>query len=116
MTEEQLAVESEPVDIVSYGSDDTSIVKIYHKDLDAYSEAPRAGVQYLQGWEIVDPTPEQAAEATPYDPSAHSVSEVNAYLESAPEGERQAVLVLERDGKNRSTILSRWEEETTPEQ
>lgn len=114
--EEQLAVvPSEPAEVLSYGNDDTSVVKIYNKELDAYSQAPRGGVQFLQGWEIVDPSPAEAQQATSFDPSAHSVSEVNDYLASATDGERQNVLVLERDGKNRSTILSRWEGEA-PEQ
>jgi hypothetical protein len=40
-----------------------------------------------------------------YDPSAHSVEDVQAYLADAPEAEVTRVLQAERDGKARKTIL-----------
>ena len=69
------------------------------------------------GWTEVDPsTPtrveeERAAEARAflgevlYDPSAHTVVEVQEYLETASDEERERVLAAERDGKARSTLL-----------
>jgi len=104
--EPQLATIPQPEEEpLVYGSDDTALVRIYNAELDAYGESPRAGVKYLPGWEIVDPTPEEAARATDYDPSAHSASEVVAHLEEVPQSEREAIIALEKDGKNRSTIV-----------
>lgn len=40
-----------------------------------------------------------------FDPSDHKVDEVQEYLESASEEERQRVLAAEKDGKGRVTIL-----------
>ena len=40
----------------------------------------------------------------PFDPSTHTVSEVNAYLASADEAEYDRVMAAEVAGKNRSTI------------
>jgi hypothetical protein len=39
-----------------------------------------------------------------YDPSAHTVDEVNAYLADADEAERTRVLEAEAQGKNRTTV------------
>lgn len=43
----------------------------------------------------------------PFDPSAHTVEEVNAYLdgEGVTAEERERVLAAEREGKNRTTIV-----------
>lgn len=92
------------------GVGDLDIVKIYNEELDAYGESPRAGVPYLSGWEVVDPSPEEAERLTDYDPSTHSVGEVQSKLQESSEGERAAILALEEAGKNRKTILS-WEPE-----
>lgn len=105
MTEEQLATVPEPQEpAADYGSDDLAIVKIYHAELDAYGEAPRAGVRLLAGWEIVDPTAAEARQVTDYDPGNYSVAEVNRKLAEVSDPEREAILALERSGKDRSTI------------
>lgn len=88
------------------GPGDLDVVRIYNEDLDAYGESPRAGVKNLAGWEVVEPTVEEAAAITEFDPSGHNVSEVLEQLEGATEGEREAILALERDGKARTTILN----------
>ncbi len=104
MTEEQLAVVPQPEDTIVYEDGDVAVVRIYNKDLDLYGESPRAGVKYLEGWEIVDPTPVEAERRTDYDPSQYSVAEVNKHLTEVTPTEAEAILVLEREGKNRSTI------------
>jgi hypothetical protein len=43
--------------------------------------------------------------AGPFDPGAHDVKEVQAYLASADDAERGRVLAAERAGKNRSSLL-----------
>lgn len=45
--------------------------------------------------------------ATPaaFDPAAHSVAEVQDYLATADEAERDRVLAAESEGKGRSTLL-----------
>jgi len=58
--------------------------------------------------------PVEPAEAEPgegaFDPSAHHVPEVLAYLAEVDEPERQRVLTAERAGKNRQTILDGHQE------
>ena len=71
-----------------------------------------------RGWEVTeapddsldglfDPAADDEPESTAFDPSEHTVQEVNDYLdqhrENAP-GEVERVLELERAGKNRTTI------------
>lgn len=92
------------------GVGDLDIVRIFNEELQAYGEAPRAGVAFLAGWEIVDPTPEEAERLTDYDPSTHSAGEVTAYFEEASDGEVEAIKALEsaEGGKQRKTVLS-WE-------
>jgi hypothetical protein len=55
----------------------------------------------------VDPVNEDAktADAGEFDPSAHTVDDVIAYLDSADDAERDRVLAAERDGKARKTLL-----------
>lgn len=43
----------------------------------------------------------------PFDPDEHSVKEVLAYLDSAPEEERTRVLSAEVSGRNRAGIVNR---------
>lgn len=50
-------------------------------------------------------------EPGPFDPSGHTVREVNIYLESAGLEERARVLALEAAGKARAGILDRWADE-----
>lgn len=45
-----------------------------------------------------------------FDPSAHKVSDVVAYLESADDAEKQRVLEAEKAGKARKTILAKLED------
>lgn len=95
-----------------FGTGDLDIVRIYNKDLDAYGECPRAGVSNFAGWEIVDPSPEEAAAAIAWDPKDYGRDEVLLKLNdpATTDGEREAILALEAadGGKNRKTILE-WE-------
>lgn len=52
-----------------------------------------------------EPSPAQAVHDDQYDPSYHTVVEVNAYLASADPEERERVLEAERNGKARKGIL-----------
>lgn len=47
-------------------------------------------------------------EADVFDPSAHTVTEVNAHLETATDAERARVLTAEQAGKARLGILNTW--------
>lgn len=51
--------------------------------------------------EDTDPAPE----SDEFDPSEHSVAEVEQYLESATEAERERVLAAEKDGKARKGLV-----------
>lgn len=59
-------------------------------------------LQLAGGYRIVEPAP---VVVSVFDPSAHTVSEVNAYLETVDEAERARVLEAERAGKARKGIL-----------
>lgn len=50
------------------------------------------------------------AEDGPFDPSAHDLPAVNAYLAEADEAETARVLDAEAAGKNRKTLVDRREE------
>lgn len=50
------------------------------------------------------PAQTQSDEPTGYDPSAHTVAEVNDYLADVSDAERNRVLSAERAGKNRASI------------
>lgn len=52
------------------------------------------------------PTPPD--ELAPYDPGAHTVAEVEAYVTAHPD-ERAAVLAAEKAGKNRATLVAALE-------
>lgn len=45
----------------------------------------------------------------PFDPSAHTVAEVQAYLEDADEAERDRVLAVELTGKKRASLVDNTE-------
>lgn len=47
-------------------------------------------------------------EADAFDPSAHTVVDVNTYLETADDAERARVLAAEHAGKSRLGILNTW--------
>lgn len=69
-------------------------------------EVPAENVE-KNGWEDKVTTAGPAeAEQLPgiYDPAAHSVTDVNTYLETADDAERDRVLAAERAGKNRTGI------------
>ena len=54
-------------------------------------------------------------QAEQFDPSAHTVDEVNAYLADADEAERQRVLQAEADGKDRATVKAPEAHEDAPQ-
>jgi hypothetical protein len=73
---------------------------------------------------VEEKAPEETPEETPaeeapeeeapqqeegFDPAAHSINEVLAYVEENPD-QKDAVLEQERDGKNRSTLIAKLEE------
>lgn len=67
------------------------------------------------GEDVFDgPVPEDGADAPEdaqgdeYDPGAHDVNDVNAYLETADDEERERVLEAERNGKARKGILTQY--------
>lgn len=76
----------------------------------AGEEGP-AGDQRAAGEEGPAGDPRPAGETTPgnapaqYDPSDHTVDEVNAYLANADDDERDRVLEAERSGKGRTSII-----------
>jgi hypothetical protein len=43
---------------------------------------------------------------SPFDPKDHNVEEVKAHLDSADQEERDRVLTMEAEGKNRPTVMS----------
>lgn len=47
-----------------------------------------------------------APERTAFDPSGHTVEDVQAHLEGADDDERARVLAAEKAGKNRSTLTA----------
>lgn len=73
-----------------------------------------AGDQRAAGEEGPAGDPRQAGEASVrtnpadtrgFDPSAHTVEEVNAYLDGVGDNEKQRVLNAEKAGKNRVSIV-----------
>lgn len=56
------------------------------------------------GEPVADKEAAKAEAKKQFDPSEHSVAEVNAYLASADEDEQMRVLEAEEQGKNRSTV------------
>ncbi|MFF7290672.1 hypothetical protein [Streptomyces griseorubiginosus] len=53
---------------------------------------------------------DKGAEDGPFDPGAHDLPEVNAYLAEANEAETARVLDAEAEGKKRKTLVDRREE------
>jgi hypothetical protein len=109
-------------------------VWVYNPELDAKWESP---VDYLpvalaRGWELTDPPSDEypapvvdeeaeaklAAAQAPFDPSDHTVAEVQEYLEThgdSPPGEGDRVLAAERAGKNRVSLTGEAEDEDEPD-
>jgi len=52
----------------------------------------------------------EADDADAFDPGAHTVAEVEAYLDEHPD-ERDVVLEAERAGKSRTTLVNRYSSE-----
>jgi trigger factor len=88
-----------------------------HNVLNVVAEVPDNDYYRDKGWaKVSDDTPttveaklqeegDRFLGVVVYDPSAHSVEDVQAYLADAPEAEVTRVLQAERDGKARKTIL-----------
>ena len=81
-----------------------------YPDADASEDAVLAAYQETFG--VRPPTPAPATETATgvpiqlYDPSAHTVDEVVAYLEASDEDEQLRVIGAEEQGKNRVTITN----------
>lgn len=60
-------------------------------------------------YEVGDDEP-QSAVSEQFDPSAHKIEDVLAYLDGKDEAEVERVLAAERDGKNRSTLLDQFDQ------
>ena len=55
-------------------------------------------------WSETAGVPGPVPDASGFDPSRHTVAEVNDYLASADQTEQERVLALEADGKSRSGV------------
>lgn len=62
-------------------------------------------LQLAGGYSIVEPEAATVPTAESFDPSGHTVNEVNTYLETAEPAERDRVINAERVGKARKGIL-----------
>lgn len=58
----------------------------------------------VEGMDTPEPTDDAVSDVAAFDPSEHTVAEVLAYLRANPD-DRQRVIGLEADGKQRGTIL-----------
>ena len=58
--------------------------------------------------------PDPASDADAFDPGAHTVADVEAYLDEHPD-EIDRVLEAERAGKNRTTLLNLYEDDDEEE-
>lgn len=77
-------------------------VRLHHPDTGGETTAAtRSSLRVLEarGWQLGTPPPDDQ-----FDPSDHSVDEVNAHLANAAEAERQRVLDAEAAGKDRATV------------
>lgn len=94
-----------------------ALMRAKHNVLNVVAEVPDNDYYRDKGWAKVSDDTLTTAEAelkaegdrflgvVAFDPGAHNVDEVAAYLADAPEAERARVLQAERDGKARVTIL-----------
>lgn len=94
-----------------------ALMRARHNVLNVVAEVPDNDYYRDKGWaKVSDDTPttveaklqeegDRFLGVVVYDPSAHSVEDVQAYLADAPEAEVTRVLQAERDGKARKTIL-----------
>lgn len=84
-------------------------------DVFGVKDVPDNGFYRATGWEPVDPsTPttdeerlrlENEIRSGEYDPAEHKAADVVAVLEDAPEDVRAEIVVAERSGKGRKTVL-----------
>lgn len=98
------------------------LMRARHADLGVVHLVPDNDYYRSNGWSPVDestPTEAEARSAAEaeefaaaqvasgavFDPSAHKVDEVNAYLASADDAERDRVLDAERAGQARKSVL-----------
>ncbi|MEV4672172.1 hypothetical protein AB0K34_11020 [Actinomadura sp. NPDC049382] len=70
-------------------------------DAEAQDAAAGSGSGPAAPWPTPNPDPNG-----PFDPSEHTVTQVNEYLAGAELGERERVLQAEADGRGRRGILS----------
>lgn len=77
---------------------------VRYRSEDAH-RAPRTRKQRVPSTAPVRETAQVEVEGVAYDPGAHNVDEVLAYLESADAEETERVLAAEAEGKARKTIL-----------
>lgn len=80
-------------------------VKVTHKT-QGTATVPETAVAHMaaQGWSPVDPTL-APAQPKPFDPSGHTVDEVEHYVAYASPEESERVIAAEREGLNRSEIV-----------
>lgn len=120
--------ESEPVEMIGPGlreSDDlvVEVKQIDEPAHDDYSEidetvdqespgpidiekiADTQGGASSGGWNIPNNPGPSAAELSTYDPSEHTVAEVNEYLDSADDAEQERIYAEEKAGKDRKGIV-----------
>lgn len=98
------------------------LMRARHKDTAAVADVPDNDYYRDLGWSKVSddtPTDTEAARQAEgeafhaaqvdsgvvFDPGAHTVDEVHAYLADVDDAERERVLAAEADGKGRVTIL-----------
>lgn len=81
-------------------------VTVQHPDVKGTAVVARTALPYLDPrWRVVgDPVPVPGVEASQYDPGAHTVDEVNDYLDENP-GDIAAVLRREESGQARKGVL-----------
>ena len=73
-------------------------------------DEPDKLMDHSKRWERIEDDPDAERIEIPaqgFDPSEHSVEDVLVHLDQADDDERRRVLVAERDGKARKSILSR---------
>lgn len=87
-------------------SDDVarSIINAGYAQVDP-EDAKQVEAALTDGPQAVADLVEQQAQAGSYDPGAYSVDEVNAYLATADDTERERVLAAERAGQKRKGIV-----------
>jgi hypothetical protein len=76
-------------------------------DVFGVQDVPDTDFYRDNGWVPVEEgTPTTAEQRDQYDPSAHTATDVVAYLKTADDAERQRVIDAERAGQNRATVVN----------